>query len=46
MLYAVWVGGLELDHYFTKRTDAEDIAEAWRNIGYDDVIVEEIFIDA
>ena len=27
MLYSVWVGGVELDHYFTKRTDAEDIAE-------------------
>ena len=46
MLYSIWVGGVELDHYFTKRTDAEDIAEAWRNIGYKDVVIEEMLIDA
>jgi len=46
MLYTVWVGGVEVADYFVRRKDAEDIAEVWRNIGYDDVAIKEVCLDA
>ncbi len=43
--YTIWVGGLEVNRYYLKtRAEAEDIAEIWRNIGHDDVAIEEVEI--
>lgn len=39
--YSVWVGALEVnDHYLTLR-DAEKLAQAWQENGYDDVVIED-----
>ena len=43
--YTIWVGGLEVNRYYLKtRAEAEDIAQIWRNIGHDDVAIEEVEI--
>ncbi len=44
MMYSVWVGGLEVSKYYLTRVEAEDLAEIWRNIGHDDVAIEEVEI--
>lgn len=41
-MYAVWVGGSEMDNYIYDKDKADFIAESWRKLGYDDVIVESI----
>ena len=41
--YSVWVGGGEVNSdYIYSKEEADDIADAWRAKGYDDVYVEEI----
>lgn len=40
--YSVWVGGGEVNPGYLKEEDALRIASAWRLMGYDDVIVEEV----
>lgn len=41
--FTVWVGGGEVnENYIYSREEAEDIAQCWRDKGYDDVYVEEI----
>ena len=40
--YSVWVGGGEVNPGYLKEEDAERIANAWRSMGYEDVIVEEV----
>jgi len=39
--FSVWVGGGEVNDFLVTREEAEDIAQAWRNKGYDDVHIEE-----
>lgn len=39
-LYSVWVGGAEVNDFMLDRKTAKEIAEYWRNDGYDDVFVE------
>lgn len=36
--FIVWVGGL--DDYFTNEKEAVAHAENWRDMGYDDIIIE------
>jgi hypothetical protein len=40
--YSVWVGGGEVNSHYLNRSDAERIASAWRSMGYDDAVVEEV----
>jgi hypothetical protein len=40
--YSVWVGGGEVNSHYLKEEDAQRIASAWRLMGYDDVVVEEV----
>ena len=40
--WTVWVGGGEVNPGYLKRDDAERIAKAWRLMGYEDVIIEEV----
>lgn len=40
--YSVWVGGGEVNAEYLNKSDAERIADAWKVMGYDDVIVEEV----
>ena len=40
--YTVWVGGGEVNPYYLNKDDADRIAKAWKVMGYDDVVIEEI----
>jgi len=40
--WTVWVGGGEVNSYLLTKDEAEDIARAWKDKGYDDVLVEEV----
>lgn len=43
MEYTVWVGGCEVNDYYLKtREEAEEIADFYKDEGYDDVIIEPI----
>lgn len=37
--YSVWVGGGEVNDYYLDINEAFELAEAYKNEGYDDVIV-------
>ena len=44
-MYTVWVGGGEVnDNLIADRSEAEAIAQTWRDRGYDDVHIEEVSI--
>ena len=38
--WVVWVGGAEVNDYYLTQAQAEALAQAWRDKGYDDVVVE------
>ena len=40
--YIVWVGGIEVVDYPITKSNAEEIAESWRDDGYDDVQITEV----
>jgi len=40
--WTVWVGGGEINSYLLTKDEAEDIARAWKDKGYDEVVVEEV----
>jgi hypothetical protein len=40
--WTVWVGGGEINSYYLSETEAQDIAQAWRDKGYDDVVIEQV----
>lgn len=40
--YSVWVGGGEVNAGYLNESDAERISQAWKIMGYSDVIVEEV----
>jgi hypothetical protein len=40
--WTVWVGGSEVNPGYLNQSDAVRIAQAWKDSGYTDVIVEEI----
>lgn len=41
MKYIVWIGGIE-DIITSSKKEAYSIAKEWLNLGYDDVIIEEV----
>jgi hypothetical protein len=40
--WTVWVGGGEINSYYLDEVSAQEIAQAWTDKGYDDVVMEEI----
>lgn len=43
-LFTVWVGGLEInDHYLTEQ-EAHRLANLYRNLGYEDIVLDRIHI--
>ena len=42
--YTVWVGGSEVNAYYLTQESAEEIAEAWKSRGYDDVQIERVSV--
>ncbi len=40
--FTVWVGGVEANDYYLTEKEAENLAEEYRNDGYDDVVIEEV----
>ena len=40
--WTVWVGGGEVNSHYLQEHQAKDIAQAWIDKGYDDVIIEEV----
>jgi hypothetical protein len=41
--YSVWVGGIEVNDYYLSKTQADEIALQYRQQGYDDVAVINIY---
>jgi len=41
--WTVWVGGGEINSYYLSKEEAEELAQVWKDKGYDDVIMEEIY---
>lgn len=39
-MYSVWVGGIEVNDYSMSKAEAEELADMYREDGYDDVYVE------
>ena len=40
--YTVWVGGGEINDYYLTLEEATNLAEYWKNLGYDEVQIEKI----
>ena len=40
--FTVWVGGVEVNDYYLTEEEAENLAEEYRNDGYDDVVIDEV----
>jgi hypothetical protein len=40
--WTVWVGGSEVNDYHLSKAEAEELAQAWIDKGYDEVVIEEI----
>jgi len=40
--YTVWVGGGEVNDYLLSKDEAEALAKAYIDDGYDDVVIEKI----
>ena len=40
--WTVWVGGSEVNLCYLSETQAQNMAQAWKDKGYDDVVVEEV----
>ncbi len=40
--WSVWVGGGEVNLVYLSETQAQNMAQAWKDKGYDDVVVEEV----
>jgi hypothetical protein len=43
--YVVWVGGVEVNDSYLTKDEANELADKYRDDGYDDVIVEEVDIN-
>ena len=41
-MYTVWVGGSEMSSNLLSHSQALKIVDVWKNLGYDDVVVEEV----
>jgi hypothetical protein len=39
-IWTVWVGGVEINDYYMTHARALEVAEDWREQGYDDVAIE------
>ncbi len=42
--YTVWVGGVEVNDYYLTFERASELADEWREDGYDDVVIEHVRI--
>lgn len=39
--YSVWVGGVEVNDYLVTFEQALELADEWRDDGYDDVVIDD-----
>ena len=42
MSWTVWVGGGEVNSYYLSENQPKDIAQAWKDQGYEDVVMESV----
>jgi len=40
--WTVWVGGGEINSYYLTKEEALELAQAWKDNGYDEVVMEEV----
>jgi len=40
--WTVWVGGSEVNSHYLSQTQAKNLAQEYKDDGYDDVVVEEV----
>jgi hypothetical protein len=41
-IYTVWVGGIEVNDYLLTKEEADYLANEYRDVGHDDVVVETV----
>lgn len=41
-IYTVWVGGIEVNNYLLTKEEADYLANEYRDVGHDDVVVESV----
>ena len=41
-IYTVWVGGIEVNNYLLTKEEADHLANEYRDVGHDDVVVESV----
>lgn len=42
VMWTVWVGGSEVNNYYRTKEEAQELAEVWKNDGYDDVRIRKV----
>lgn len=40
--FVVWVGGVEVNDFYLSKNEAELMADKYRSLGYDDVVIEKV----
>jgi hypothetical protein len=40
--WTVWVGGTEVNDFYLTEAEAKEIAQAWKDKGYDEVVAERV----
>jgi hypothetical protein len=40
--WTVWVGGGEINSYYLEKEEALELAQIWKDNGYDQVVAEEV----
>lgn len=40
--WTVWVGGGEINDYLLTKKEAQELAQIWKDKGYDEVVVEKV----
>jgi hypothetical protein len=40
--WTVWVGGGEINSYYLTKEEALELAQVWKDKGYDEVVAEEV----
>lgn len=43
--WTVWVGGIQVNDYYLTKNEADDLAQTYKDDGYDDVVIEQHKLD-
>ena len=43
-MWTVWVGGSEVNNYYLTKEQAKEVAQVWKDDGYEDVVIQAVNI--